>query len=267
MRVDVLTLFPGMFRGFLDESMLKIAQEKKIVQIDIHDIRDYSTDRHRKVDDRPYGGGPGMVLRPEPVVDAIESVLDGRVLGRDARLVVLTPVGSRFDQATASRFAHGPDLVLLCGHYEGFDQRICESFPHEEISLGDFVLTGGEVPALAVMDAVVRLLPGVLGDSDSAAQDSFSSGLLEHPHYTRPAVFRGMEVPEILLSGDHGRIRRWREEQSIDRTRRRRADLLTPADDAAGTSGEKPITTSLRQSERGRGRTSTGPDESNLERG
>ncbi|MBI1849540.1 MAG: tRNA (guanosine(37)-N1)-methyltransferase TrmD [Planctomycetes bacterium] len=267
MRVDVLTLFPGMFRGFLDESMLKIAQEKKIVQIVVHDIRDYSTDRHRKVDDRPYGGGPGMVLRPEPVVGAIESVLEGRSVGRDARLVVLTPVGSRFDQETARRFAAGPDLILLCGHYEGFDQRICDAFPHEEISLGDFVLTGGEVPALAVIDATVRLIPGVLGDVDSAAQDSFTSGLLEHPHYTRPAVFRGMEVPEVLLSGDHARIRRWRESQSIDRTRSRRADLLAKTSDAAGSSVENPITTGLSQMETGRRRTSAGPDESNLERG
>jgi tRNA (guanine37-N1)-methyltransferase len=256
-----------MFGGFLHESMLKIAQEKGIVQIAVRDIRNFSKDRHRKVDDRPYGGGPGMVLRPEPVVAAVESALEGRIAGRDARIVVLSPAGARFDQAMAARFAEGPDLLLLCGHYEGLDERICEAFPHDEVSIGDFVMTGGEIPALAVIDAVVRLIPGVLGASDSAAMDSFASGRLEHPHYTRPAVFRGMAVPDVLLSGDHAKIRRWREEQSLDRTRSRRADLLPGRDDAACRMDEMPMTTDPSEARTGLRRSSAGPDESNLERG
>jgi tRNA (guanine37-N1)-methyltransferase len=250
MIIDVLTLFPGMFRGFLGESILKIAQEKRIVRIRLHDIRDYSTDRHRKVDDRPYGGGPGMVLRPEPIVRAVEAVLGSRTAGRDVRLVLLTPTGRLFDQRAALRFAGGPDLLMVCGHYEGFDERVCEAFAFEQVSIGDFVLTGGEIPALAIIDAVVRLLPGALGDTGSAAEDSFATGLLEYPHYTRPPIYRGMSVPEVLLSGDHERIRRWRRRQAIERTLTRRSDLLA--------SGDEPRREEVPPS--------AGLDESNLER-
>lgn len=203
-------------------------------------------------------------MRPEPVCAAVEAVLEGRRAGEQARLVLLTPAGRRFDQRMADQLSRGPDLVLVCGHYEGFDERISGAFPFEEISIGDFVMTGGEVPALAVLDAVVRLLPGVLGDPDSASQDSFASGLLEHPHYTRPSVFRGMAVPEVLLSGDHERIRRWRRDQALVRTRARRADLLPTSEAGAVGGGEYPITSRL---ESGGERIAAGPNESNLERG
>lgn len=229
MRFDVITLFPGMFEGVLHESILKIAQEKGRVEFRIFDLRDYTLDKHGKVDDRPYGGGAGMVIAAEPVFRAVEDV---RARGSEgSRLVMLDPQGERFDQAMARRLAQEPGLILLCGHYEGFDERVRIGLRPTEISIGDYVLTGGEVPAMAVLDAVVRLLPGVVGDPASIEEESFSGGLLEYPHYTRPRMFRGMEVPEVLLGGNHAEIREWRRREAERRTRERRKDLLGGADE------------------------------------
>jgi tRNA (guanine37-N1)-methyltransferase len=223
LRIDILTLFPEMFEGFLSESMIRIAQEKGMVDIHLTNIRDFSRDRHQKVDDKPYGGGPGMVMKVQPVVDCIEAVVD-----RDRRrgpIVLLTPQGQVFHQRQAQAFAEGAErLILVCGHYEGFDERI-RAFCDMELSIGDYVLSGGEVPAMVVTDAVVRLVPGVLGDENSPRDESFSDGYLEYPQYTRPAEFRGMTVPEILLSGHHAEIEKWRREQARLRTRQRRPDL------------------------------------------
>jgi len=224
LRFDILTLFPEVFEPFLDASMLGIARTKGLVEYHLHDIRDYSRDKHHKVDDRPYGGGPGMVIRCGPVFRCCKAVRD---MARPAgRLVLLTPQGRTFDQGLAREFSRSDRIVLLCGHYEGFDERIRQGLPVEEVSIGDFVLSGGETAAMAVVDATVRLVPGVLGHEDGTAHDSFSSGLLEHPQYTRPPEFRGMKVPEVLLSGNHAAIAEWRQEQATERTRRRRADLL-----------------------------------------
>jgi tRNA (guanine37-N1)-methyltransferase len=224
LRFDILTLFPDMFPPLLEASILGIAQSKGRAEYHLHDIRDYSEDKHRKVDDRPYGGGPGMVMACQPVFDCYEAVR--QMDEPPGRLLLLTPKGRPFDQAMAAELSAEQRLVLLCGRYEGFDQRIHDALPGEEVSLGDFVLSGGEIAAMAIVDATVRLVPGVLGHEDSAEQDSFSSGLLDHPHYTRPAEFRGMTVPEVLLSGDHGRIEQWRAEQARKRTQEARADLI-----------------------------------------
>ena len=228
--VDLLTLFPGMFTGILSESIIRRAREAGVVEIGCTDIRDYSTDRHRSVDDRPYGGGPGMVFKPEPVFRAVEAVLARRrAPPARTRKVILTPQGKQLRQGDLREFASAEWLVLLCGHYEGFDERIHEGltgprggeasprdgaagFGFEEYSIGDYILSGGEVPAMVILDGVVRLLPGALGDANSAADESFEGGLLEYPHYTRPPVFRGMDVPEVLLSGDHGKIEAWRKD-------------------------------------------------------
>ncbi len=224
MRIDIITLFPRMFEGVLGESILKIAREKGCIDIRLHDLREYTLDKHRKVDDRPYGGGPGMVITAEPVYRAVAAV---RGTGAEkSRLVLLDPQGRRFEQATARELAGGPDLILLCGHYEGFDERIRLGLEPLEISIGDYVLTGGELPAMVVLDAVVRLLPGVVGDPASVEEESFSGGLLEYPHYTRPREFRGMAVPEVLLNGNHAEIREWRRKEAERRTRERRRDLL-----------------------------------------
>lgn len=228
LRFDVLTLFPEVFGPVLASSILGIAADKGLVGYHLHNIRDYSSDKHHKVDDRPYGGGPGMVLACQPVFDAWEAVRD--MDERPGRLVLLTPQGARFDDAMARDFAASPRLVLLCGHYEGFDERIRIALPAEEVSVGDYVLSGGEIAAMVVIDAVVRLLPGALGHEESAAQDSFSDGLLEHPHYTRPPEFRDMTVPQVLLSGNHAEIEKWRKDQAAKRTRERRVDLLTRVD-------------------------------------
>jgi tRNA (guanine37-N1)-methyltransferase len=225
-RIDVLTLFPGMFDGPLSESIVQRARERGLVEIALHDIRDWSTDRHRSVDDYPYGGGAGMVLKVEPVVAAVEAVLAGAAPG--ARLLVMSAGGRRYDQARAAELAAAPRLVLLCGHYEGFDQRVLDLLPVEEVSIGDVVLTGGELPAMVVIDSVVRLLPGAI-DADSARDESFTTGLLEYPHYTRPPEFRGLSVPETLLSGHHAKIDRWRRKEALRRTLRRRPDLLATA--------------------------------------
>jgi tRNA (guanine37-N1)-methyltransferase len=226
MRFDVLTLFPEMFSGYLSESLLKLAIERGLVVVNLHDIRDWARDKHKTVDDRPFGGGPGMVLRVDRVVECVEAVR--RMDAEAGHLVMLTPQGRRLDQQMVEGLACRRRILLLCGRYEGFDERIRVILQPDEISLGDFVLNGGEVAAMAVIDAVIRLVPGVLGDEQSCEDDSFSGEgrLLEFAQYTRPREYRGLEVPEVLLSGHHQEIARWRSENRIERTRRRRADLL-----------------------------------------
>lgn len=222
MKIHVLSLFPDMFTGVFGSSILKKAQEKQAVELTVTDIREFSENKHKQVDDYPYGGGAGMVLKPEPMFNAVEAITESR----KPRVILMCPQGERFTQKKAEELAEEQDLVFLCGHYEGYDERIRQHLVTDEISIGDFVLTGGELPAMTVIDAVVRLLPGVLGQQDSHIQDSFSTGLLEHPHYTRPADFRGLKVPDVLLSGNHAKIEEWREEQSFKRTLERRPDLL-----------------------------------------
>ncbi|CEA02798.1 tRNA (guanine-N1)-methyltransferase [Lysinibacillus sp. BF-4] len=222
MNIHVLSLFPDMFTGVFGSSILKKAQEKGAVTLDVTDIREFAYDKHRQVDDYPYGGSAGMVLKPEPMFEAVEKLSEGR----KPRVVLLCPQGERYTQKKAEEFAQEEELILLCGHYEGYDERIREYLVTDEISIGDYVLTGGEIGAMTIVDSVVRLLPGVLGQEASHVNDSFSTGLLEHPHYTRPADFRGMKVPDILLSGHHANIEKWREQQSLKRTFLRRPDLL-----------------------------------------
>ena len=220
MKVDVLTLFPGMFAGVMDESILRRAQEKRRLELTIRNLRDWTHDRHRTVDDEPYGGGPGMVLKPEPIFEAIEELA-----GETTQVVMLSPQGQPFRQSKARELAGHEHLLMLCGAYEGFDERV-RSLVNHELSIGDYVLTNGALPAMVVIDAVTRLLPGVLGDDLSSAEESFSENMLEYPQYTRPADFRGMKVPEVLLSGDHGAVEEWRQEQAVERTAQRRPDLL-----------------------------------------
>lgn len=223
MKVDVITLFPGMFRGLLEESILGRARDRGLLEIGVHNLRDFATGRHQVVDDYTFGGGPGMVLKPEPIFAAVES------LRREgSRVVLMSPQGRVFRQAIAQQLSRLEHLVLLCGHYEGVDERVREQLVDDELSIGDYVLTGGELAAMVVVDAVGRLIPGVLGGEESTLEESFAAGLLEYPHYTRPASFRGWEVPEVLLSGDHARVARWRREQSLLRTLRRRPELLRP---------------------------------------
>jgi len=227
MRFDIVTLFPAIFDGYLTQSLLDKAIQRQLVQIHRHDLRDWARDNpHRQVDDRPFGGGPGMLIQVQPTVDCVEAV--EAMDERPTRRILLTPQGKRLDQPTAEDLATSPRVLFLCGRYEGFDQRVVDILEPEELSIGDFVLNGGEVAAMVVIDAVVRLLPGVLGDENSNLDDSFSRGnrLLEFPQYTRPREFRGHAVPEVLLSGDHGRIARWRAEQVQNRTEQRRSDLL-----------------------------------------
>jgi len=221
LRIDVLTLFPEMLRGFLEQSMMKRATDLSAARFSLVNPRDFTTDIHRTTDDRPYGGGPGMVMKPEPLAAAIESVR-----APDSRVIYLSPQGKPFVQADAERLATLPHLIFISGHYEGIDERIVDAFVDEEISIGDYVLTNGALAAAVVIDATVRLLPGVLGGAGAAAADSFSSGLLDHPHYTRPEVFHEQRVPDILLSGDHAAIAAWRQQQALARTRERRPDLL-----------------------------------------
>jgi tRNA (guanine37-N1)-methyltransferase len=223
---DVFTLFPAIFSGPLDESILKRARERGLLSVALHNIRDYATDKHRMTDDTPYGGGGGMVMKPEPLFAAVEAVLTGAA---DVPVILLTPQGRLFTQEVAAELARHERLALLCGRYEGVDERVREHLATDEISIGDYVLTGGELAALVVIDAVARLLPGVLGDAGATLDDSHAHGLLEGPHYTRPAVFRGWAVPEVLLSGDHGAVARWRREQALRRTLERRPDLLARA--------------------------------------
>jgi len=226
MRFDIFTLFPEVCEPYLQTSILQKARQRGLVEIDLHNIRDWTSDRHHVTDDEPYGGGGGMVMKPEPIFAAVEAVL-----GSPAAfpVILLTPQGRLFTQAVAQELAHLPRLALLCGRYEGVDERVRQHLVSDEISIGDYVLTGGELPALVVVDAVARTLPGVLGDPEGAWDDSHAMGLLEYPHYTRPPEFRGWGVPEALLSGDHARIARWRREQSLLRTRQRRPDLLAKA--------------------------------------
>jgi len=226
MKIDVLTLFPGMFAGPLDESIVRRARDSGRLDLTIHDLRDYTHDRHRTVDDRPFGGGPGMLLKPEPIFEAVESLA-----GPGTHVVLMTPAGRPFTQAVAGELAVKPHLLLICGSYEGVDDRGRQTLVHDELSIGDYVLTNGALPAMVLVDTVSRLIPGVLGDDESSRDESFSQGLLEYPHYTRPAEFRGMKVPEILLSGNHAEIEKWRRSQARNRTRTIRPDLTDEADE------------------------------------
>lgn len=225
MKVDVLTLFPGMFSGPLDESIIKRARAAGLLDFTIHNLRDYAHDRHRTVDDRPFGGGPGMLLKPEPIFEAVEAIAREKT-----RVILVSPSGRKFNQAIARELAQEEHLLMVCGHYEGFDERIRQELADDELSIGDYVLTNGALPVMVIVDAVTRLIPGVLGDDESSRDESFSQGLLEYPQYTRPAVFRGLGVPEVLLSGNHAEIARWRVEQARQRTRERRPDLLENED-------------------------------------
>jgi tRNA (guanine37-N1)-methyltransferase len=221
MKIDVLTLFPAMFAGPLDESIIRRARDSGLLDVRIHNLRDYAHDRHKTVDDRPFGGGPGMLLKPEPIFEAVEALRREKT-----RVILLCPSGRPFNQAVARELARLEDLLLVTGHYEGFDERIREQLADDELSIGDYVLTNGALPAMVIVDAVTRLLPGVLGDDESSKDESFSRGLLEYPQYTRPAEFRGMKVPDVLLSGNHAEIARWRAENARLRTQERRPDLL-----------------------------------------
>lgn len=221
MNINVLSLFPPMFEGVFHHSILKKAQDKGAVKLNVVDIREFA-DNKRQVDDYPFGGGAGMVLKPEPIFNAVESLAEVK----NPRVILMCPQGERFTQQKAEELAHEQELIFICGHYEGYDERIREHLVTDEISIGDFVLTGGELAAMTVIDSVVRLLPGVLGNADSPVRDSFSTGLLEHPQYTRPANFRGWMVPEVLTSGNHAKVDHWREEQGLKRTLERRPDLL-----------------------------------------
>lgn len=223
-RIDILTLFPGMFSGPFDESIIKRAADAGLVEIHVHDIREWAKGRHKVADDYPYGGGPGMVMKPEPVFEATEAVLG--MSPERGPIVLLTPVGRTFDHDMAVELAREKRLVLLCGHYEGFDARVHEHLATHEISIGDYVLSGGEIAAMAVVDSVVRHLPGALGCAESAQEESFAEGLLEAPHYTRPPEYRGWEAPEVLLSGHHAEVEKWRRRQNLLLTARRRPDLL-----------------------------------------
>ncbi|MCK4976882.1 MAG: tRNA (guanosine(37)-N1)-methyltransferase TrmD [Anaerolineales bacterium] len=225
-RFDVFTLFPEVFEPYLQSSILLRARQRGLMEVDLHNIRDWTTDRHHVTDDDPYGGGGGMVMKPEPIFAAVEGVLGSPL---PCPVILLTPQGRIFTQSIAQELSQYSRLALLCGRYEGIDERVRKYLVTDEISIGDFVLTGGELPALILIDAVTRLLPGALGDPEGAWDDSYASGLLEYPHYTRPAEFRGWRVPEVLVSGDHARIARWRREQALLRTWQRRPDLLALA--------------------------------------
>lgn len=225
MKIDILTLFPEMFTGVLGQSIVKKAVDQEAVTFDLVNFRDFSDNKHQTVDDTPYGGGAGMVLKPQPIFDAIAHVKE-RAENKSPRVILLCPQGERYTQKKAEQLAKEDHLIFICGHYEGYDERIRTELVTDEISIGDYVLTGGEIGAMVIVDSVVRLLPGVLGNEQSHQDDSFSTGLLEHPHYTRPAEFRGLRVPEVLTSGNHALIDAWREKESLRRTYERRPDLL-----------------------------------------
>jgi tRNA (guanine37-N1)-methyltransferase len=221
MKIDVLTLFPAMFAGPLDESIIMRARKSGLLELKIHQLRDWTHDKHKTVDDHPFGGGPGMLLKPQPIFEAVES------LKREGtKVILLSPSGRKFNQEIARELAREKDLLLVTGHYEGFDGRIRETLADDELSIGDYVLTNGALPAMVVIDAVTRLLPGVLGDDESSRDESFSAGLLEYPQYTRPAEFRGLKVPDVLVSGNHAEIEKWRREQAKARTEKQRPDLM-----------------------------------------
>jgi len=225
MRIDIITIFPKMFAPVLNESIVKRAQNKGKVKIYVHNLRDYSPDKHRKVDDRPFGGGSGMLMRPEPIFNAVGDIkVKAKV--SSAKVILLCPQGKKLNQETAKRLSRYKHLILICGHYEGVDERVREGLVDEEISIGDYVLTGGELPAMVLVDALVRLIPGVLGDKNSLNFESFEGNLLEYPHYTRPAKYRDMCAPKVLLSGDHHKIETWRKKEALKRTKQRRPDLL-----------------------------------------
>ena len=226
MRIDVLTIFPDAISPFVRASLLGKALERGLVDIRVHDLRDYATNKHRKVDDEPYGGGVGMVMTPEPFFAAVEAIAPDRTRD-DPRVILLSPQGRRFEQRVVKELAALPWIVLLCGRYEGVDERVAEHLADEELSIGDYVLAGGEAASLVVIDAVTRTVPGVVGEPESVARESFEDGRLDHPHFTRPESFRGMRVPEVLLSGNHGEIERWRNAEADRRTRQRRPDLST----------------------------------------
>jgi tRNA (guanine37-N1)-methyltransferase len=225
MKIDVLTLFPEMFAGVFGHSILKKAAEKQAVQYNVINFREFSDNKHQTVDDYPYGGGAGMVLKPQPIFDAVEA-LTNKNEEKKSRVILLCPQGERLNQKKAEELAEEKHLIFICGHYEGYDERIREHIVTDEISIGDYVLTGGELGAMVIIDSVVRLLPEVLGNEESHQKDSFSTGLLEHPHYTRPADFRGMKVPDVIISGNHKNIEEWRAKESLRRTFTRRPDLL-----------------------------------------
>lgn len=236
MRFDILTLFPGLFDGVFDESIVRRAIDAGQVSVNLHNIRDYATDKHHVTDDTPYGGGGGMVMKPEPIVSAVEDVLGTDLVRRqketgevEVPVILLTPAGRLFSQAMAREFERYGQMVMICGRYEGVDERVSELVVTDEISIGDYVLSGGEIPAMVIVEAVTRLVPGVLGDMRAMIEDSHAHGLLEYPHYTRPAEFRGLRVPDILVSGHHAQVERWRREQALRRTLERRPDLLEKA--------------------------------------
>ncbi|HVU28454.1 MAG TPA: tRNA (guanosine(37)-N1)-methyltransferase TrmD [Verrucomicrobiae bacterium] len=221
MKIDVLTLFPAMFAGPLDESIIARARKNDLLELQIHDLRKWTHDRHRTVDDKPFGGGPGMLMKPEPLFEAVESLRREKT-----KVILFSPGGRKFSQEIARELSQEKDLLLVTGHYEGFDERVRLKLADDELSIGDYVLTNGALPAMVVIDAVARLLPGVLGDDESSRDESFSHGLLEYPQYTRPAEFRGMKVPDVLVSGNHAEIEKWRREQAKARTKKNRPDLL-----------------------------------------
>jgi len=233
MRIDIVTLFPEICRAPLSESIMKRAQENRIVELHIHNLRDWTTDKHHVVDDAPFGGGQGMVMKPEPIFSAVEDLKrrtsnakESKVENRKSKVVLMSPAGRQFDQEMARQLSQEPQLIIISGHYEGVDHRVIEHLIDLEISIGDYVLTNGAIAAVVLVDSIVRLLPGTLGHEQSAADDSFSNGLLEAPQYTRPADFRGWKIPEVLLSGNHAEIAKWRKEQAIKRTRENRPDLF-----------------------------------------
>ena len=224
MKCEVITIFPEIFHSYLSAGVLKKALQKKLIEVNVHNLRDYSRDRHRTVDDYPYGGGAGMVMKPEPFFDAVETISPKK---KERRVIMLSPTGKKFDQNMAEELSKGKKkLIFLCGRYEAIDERVRIALVDNEISIGDYILTGGELAALVIIDAIARIIPGVLGDERSAKEDSFSSGILDYPHYTRPPIFRDMAVPEVLLSGNHKEILRWRRKESLRRTLERRPDLL-----------------------------------------
>ena len=230
MRIDIITIFPKMFAPVLEESIIKRAQNKGKVKIYVHNLRDYSQDKHRKVDDRPFGGGSGMVMRPEPIFKTVETILRGTryaVRGtKKPKVILLCPQGEKLNHKVAKKLAKNKHLILICGHYEGVDERVRQYSVDEEISIGDYVLTGGELPAMVLVDCLIRLIPGVLGDKNSLNFESFEGNLLEYPQYTRPADFKGMKVPPILLSGDHKKIETWRKSEALKITKKKRPDLI-----------------------------------------